>query len=104
MSNTLASTAHNAAQKFSIDDAVGIIEVVISLIKDCQEKRNASPEQIRQNIADGRLATRIALRRKFQERGFSFRESRDLTDEAISEAQTQPQLITEALELADETL
>lgn len=93
-----------AGQKFSIDDFVGIAEVIISVIKECQERRNATPETIKAQIADGGILARISLRRAFRDRGFSVRESRQLTDEAIDLAQQDESLITEALEMAQEVI
>lgn len=98
------AAVEQTAQKFSIDDALSIAEVLISVIKECQARRNANPQALRGAVAGGGMAARISLRRAFRDRGFNFRQARLLADEAIESAANDDSLITEALELAEEVV
>lgn len=98
------AAVEQAAQKFSIDDGIAIAEVLISVIKECQARRNANPQAMREAVASGGLVARISLRRAFRNRGFSIREAAMLTNEAIDLAKEDDSLISEALELAQEVV
>lgn len=55
------------AEKFSIDDWVGIAEGIISAIKKCRESR--SPEQIVESVQTrGGLLAKISLRRELRKK------------------------------------
>lgn len=103
MSRFLAAV-DESAQKFSIDDAVGIAEVIISVIKECQARRNGAEAIKAGTVGRGGIVARLSLRRAFRNRGYSMREAGFLAQEALEKANNEPELLSEAIDLAEEVI
>lgn len=81
----------SVAEKFSIDDWVGIAEGIISAIKKCRESRN--PQQIVESVQQrGGLLARISLRRELRKKmdeHVGLRKLNQIADYIIDEGSAQ---------------
>ena len=84
----LEDFSKNLAEKFSIDDYIGIAETIISVIRKCREERN-STQEIKENISKGFLAkirVRRELRRNIDQRVGIFKLNQ-IADEIVERGQ-----------------
>jgi hypothetical protein len=87
---TLQKFSKETAKKFSIDDAIGIAEVIFTLFKKCRENRTP-PQEVRANIRQGgglfaRLQARREVKKKLDRSQYTLRQLNRVADYIVDEA------------------